>query len=288
MGSRRVIAGQWSMQLYTIHEASYDSLAMHDTVREQWIVSHVLQGDVRSNCGGGDFIRVRPGDVMIHPPRLPFSELADGPGTHHWMALDVRNADGVDLFRLHPVPQVITLRDPHRYSSLFVELLRLAQADENAYGDFAAVALTMQLLAILLEDADHAAVPPLEGMWTVDERFADVVRFMEARLHEKLARADLAALLHLSPNHFDKRFQAVYGVTAMDMLRDMRLRKARQLLERTPHTLEHIALMCGLGDAAYLSRQFMRRYGMTPGACRKHARSAQAVYVPAARLRPAE
>lgn len=281
MSGQQVVSDQWSIQVYTVQEATYETLDLRDMVRSQWIVSHVVRGDVVTSCGGESAV-VRAGDVMIHPPDMPFSERAAGPGMHHWLAFDVRNADGVDLFKQHPVTQVVALRDPRRFTAAFLELLRAFEAEHRALGSFMIAGHVMRVLGILLEDAYGAAPQSARAMWTVDERFVDVMRCMETRMHEKLTRADLAAILHQSPNYFDKRFRQSYGVTAMDMLRDMRLRKARQLLEQTTGTLEHIAMACGLGDAAYMSRLFVRRYGMSPGACRKQARTAQAVYWPEA------
>lgn len=279
VSGQRVITGQWNVQVYTVQESSYDTLELRDMVRSQWIISHVLNGEVVTSCGG-ESAAVHAGDVMIHPPNLPFMEFASVPGTHHWIALDVRNADGIDLFKLHPVQQVVSLSEPHRFTAIFEELHHLFMDGRRSYDDFVTIGLTMRLLGMLLDDAYAADASPAKGMWTVDVRFAPVIRFMESHMHEKLTRADMAALLHQSPNHFDKRFMQAYGVTAMDMLRDMRLRKARRLLEQTSHTLEHIAQKCGLGDAAYLSRQFTRRYGMTSGECRKQARLGQADYLP--------
>ena len=59
------------------------------------------------------------------------------------------------------------------------------------------------------------------------------------------------------------------------MLRGLRLRRARTLLESTDGTLETISAACGLGDAAALSRAFKVEYGLSPGAHRTNARQAR-------------
>ena len=61
----------------------------------------------------------------------------------------------------------------------------------------------------------------------------------------------------------------------MRMLRDLRLRRARTLLESTDDTLDSIAAACGLGDAAAFSRAFKAHYGLAPGAHRRDARQAR-------------
>jgi AraC-like DNA-binding protein len=62
----------------------------------------------------------------------------------------------------------------------------------------------------------------------------------------------------------------------MGMLRDMRLKRSKQLLEQTEETLESIAAQCGLTDASYLCKQFKRQYGMLPGEFKEAVRRTQA------------
>jgi len=54
------------------------------------------------------------------------------------------------------------------------------------------------------------------------------------------------------------------------MLRDLRLKHARHLLETTGQTLEAIAAASGLQDASYLTKVFSQRFGITPGRYRRN------------------
>nr|WP_240548098.1 helix-turn-helix transcriptional regulator [Paenibacillus lignilyticus] len=85
----------------------------------------------------------------------------------------------------------------------------------------------------------------------------------------------LAEKVHLNTNYLDRAFQEAYGINPMQMLRQMRLNKAKRLLETTEEPLSQLAQLCGLGDAAYLNRQFVKTFGMTPGKYKQMIRSAQ-------------
>jgi transcriptional regulator GlxA family with amidase domain len=63
------------------------------------------------------------------------------------------------------------------------------------------------------------------------------------------------------------------------MLRDMRLRRAKKLLESTSDTLTLIAEACGFNDTAYFSHQFTKHYAQTPGEYRKQARELMKSYI---------
>jgi transcriptional regulator GlxA family with amidase domain len=115
---------------------------------------------------------------------------------------------------------------------------------------------------------------------TSQDRFVDVIRYMLAHLGDKLTRDDLASLVHLHPGYFDRIFHNVYGTSPMQMLRNLRLSRARQLLETTDAPLSAIALSCGLSDAGYFNRVFRQCYGQTPGQYRQSAKSTMQSYIP--------
>ena len=68
-----------NLTLHNVELAPYSSLNITNYERPNWIMSHVLWGDVRTGARG-DFWRARGGDVMVHPPHIPFSECSKEPG----------------------------------------------------------------------------------------------------------------------------------------------------------------------------------------------------------------
>ncbi|MET7336892.1 AraC family transcriptional regulator [Nonomuraea sp. NPDC005650] len=75
---------------------------------------------------------------------------------------------------------------------------------------------------------------------------------------------DLARTLGASPSLLSRRFRDVRGVTPVQYLRGVRLRKARELLTGTDCTLQNIAEQCGYRSAFYLSRVFKAGTGQSP------------------------
>ncbi len=268
------------LALYTVETASYASLQLVNRSYPYWILSHVLHGEVET-CTGNEKWRVRAGDIMLHPPHLPFSEQASSVGVHQWLLFDVMVSPNIDLFRLHPVAPVLSLFAPEHFAQTFEMLQR-------AWNDAASLArrlqtfgLTMQLFGIVLESWQRAgSVPRSPALRTPQDRFIEAIAYMTEHLDQKLSRDDLAAMVHLNPGYFDRVFRSTYGLTPMQMLRDLRLQHALQLLESTDAPLAAIAMACGLSDAAYLSRVFRQRYGQTPGQYREGAKSTRTGYIP--------
>ena len=264
------------LTLYEVEAARYSSLGLEDVSRPHWIVSVVQAGQVETRTRE---VRnsVTVGDAMIHPPNMPFSELAVGPGTHLYFAFNMQVPPNLDLLRLHAVSPVVRLLSLDDYARTFALLLAAWAAPQSPVRDLRVFALTTELLAQVLQSWEYLGSPPRPAaLQTTEDRFADVVNFMVGHLDRKLARDDLANRVCLHPGYFDRVFRASYGVAPLQMLRDLRLRRAKEMLESTDDTLASIAHACGLGDAAAFSRAFRARYGAAPGRHRQNVRLTRA------------
>jgi transcriptional regulator GlxA family with amidase domain len=79
---------------------------------------------------------------------------------------------------------------------------------------------------------------------------------------------DLAALAHMAPRTFARRFRAETGATPHDWLINQRVLLARRLLEETDLGVDAIAARVGFGSAATLRHHFTNRMHTTPQAYR--------------------
>jgi AraC family transcriptional activator FtrA len=78
----------------------------------------------------------------------------------------------------------------------------------------------------------------------------------------------MAALVHLAPRTFARRFRAETGATPHDWLTGQRVLLARRLLEDTDLGVDTIAGKAGFGSAQTLRHHFMQRLSTTPQAYR--------------------
>jgi AraC-like DNA-binding protein len=266
------------LYLLDVIEPSYSSLDIRDAKRDQWVISHVLRGQVKMvTCG--EKYNVSSGDVMVHPPGIPFDEMNLSQGTHQVLFLDATLTSNIDLLRKYPVSPVVSLKQPLLFSSNFNKLLHIWQNSELPEREYYIFTLTLQLIEGIITSwiANGRKARP-KVISSSQERFLEVINHMSSRLNEKITRDELAAVLHLHPNYFDRIFYKHFQMTPMQTLRSLRLKKAKQLLDTTDSTLEAIADHCGLGDAAYLSKVFKKQYGLTPGDYRNNRKSMRSIY----------
>jgi len=200
------------LSLFQVELAPYASLDLRDIILPHWSVSFVLNGRVETVTRGERTWAV-DGDAMLHPPHLPFSEFADGPGTHLYFVFDMQVSPHLDLLRLYPVSPVVRLTAPAEYALTFSQLGSAWASPPSPVRDLQVFALTTALLAALLQGWTEAGRPPRPAaLLTTEDRFAGVVSYMADHLDQKISRDDLARRVFLHPGYFDRVFRAAYGV----------------------------------------------------------------------------
>jgi transcriptional regulator GlxA family with amidase domain len=73
----------------------------------------------------------------------------------------------------------------------------------------------------------------------------------------------------LSIPHFQKLFKTHIGIAPIAFLRQMRLEKARELLENSFTQIKQIQIQTGMTNGSHFTRDFKTKYGMTPTAYRQ-------------------
>ena len=99
-----------------------------------------------------------------------------------------------------------------------------------------------------------------------------VSRWLRQRLAEPYSLERLAQALNVSTRTLLRRFKAQTGCTPLDHLQDLRVGRAKQLLEASDLGLGEIAREVGYLDLATFSRLFARKAQMTPAAYRRRFR----------------
>ncbi|MGE7368747.1 helix-turn-helix domain-containing protein [Neorhizobium sp. NPDC001467] len=104
-------------------------------------------------------------------------------------------------------------------------------------------------------------------------RHVEALRDMIGRhFREQLSASDYAARLGLSPTHLNRVVRKVTGMTAHDLIRARAMDEAKRALALTDASIGHIAEGLGFCDAAYFSRSFRLRTGLSPRDYRRRQR----------------
>ena len=93
---------------------------------------------------------------------------------------------------------------------------------------------------------------------------ANAVAYMENHYMEPMDLRTLSDFLSVSARHFIRIFRKHYNATPIDYLLRLRLSHALELLRNSRWNITEVAGRCGFSDSNYFSRQFRRRYGLSP------------------------
>jgi len=105
-------------------------------------------------------------------------------------------------------------------------------------------------------------------MAVIDARIRFVVAAMERHRGAPLSVDELARAVNLSPAHLRRLFQRQLGRSPARVSRDLRLDRARHLLQTSFLTVKQVMAETGWNDPSHFSRDFKRRYGQPPRALR--------------------
>jgi YesN/AraC family two-component response regulator len=86
---------------------------------------------------------------------------------------------------------------------------------------------------------------------------------------EPVSAEEIAERLGVKPRHLMEAFSARFGRTPMQCLREVRLRRAQELLLSTDLPISEVAVRTGFRDATYFDRFFKEQVGIPPGEFRR-------------------
>lgn len=224
---------------------------------------------------------VRAGECFLIPPGLTHSHIYTKGNPHEGFNFRFRlkpapwNTDSPPAagVSLHALLSGLTEWPPGAFADDFglgEKLLELFAAGMNGESP-----LSLQLrLVQAIESLGHkrraqAAREREPGKPGIDKLVKQVEIYLEDFYGEQVNAAALAASLHMSYGHLARLYKKKTGRTIIGRMNELRLEKARRLLEDPSLLVKEAALRAGFPDLYYFSRTFKRKYGVSPRDYRK-------------------
>lgn len=144
---------------------------------------------------------------------------------------------------------------------------------------------------LLVDVTARSQMPYSSTTFKKNHSDAEVLRlqiWLEKHLSSPVQLEQLAEQFGLSPRNLIRRFKDATGQTPMQYLQELRIEKAKLLLETSEDAFEQITLQVGYEDGNSFRRLFKQRVGLAPSAYRKRfaSRPAQAAITAAPNAHP--
>lgn len=102
-----------------------------------------------------------------------------------------------------------------------------------------------------------------------DDRIIKVLEYVQNHLFEKISVDDCAKIASLSKYHFVRKFKDTVGMSLINYVNFLRMRRAQSDLAFTAKNIKCISNDLGYEDVNYFTRIFHKQTGMTPSAYRQ-------------------
>lgn len=242
-----------------------------------WLLTYTLAGqgmyrqpEASVSAEAGDLVLLDPGSLH------DYSTSDNAPWEFLWVHFHPR-LEWLDWWRLPAVGQglyrwrIRTLRNRERISSALHKL----RADAWASGSLGWVSgsLGRELALNSLEEVFLLAACECEltEESRIDRRVYEVIAVITSDLAARHDVPMLARQVSLSPSRLSHLFKEHVGNSVMNTLLMLRLREAASLLEHTVWSVGAISEEVGFESPYYFSRQFRRRFGVSPREYRRRA-----------------
>lgn len=96
-----------------------------------------------------------------------------------------------------------------------------------------------------------------------------MLEFMERHYMEPIQLQHIAESAFISSRECLRLFKNVIGTSPKQYLMQLRMKKAKYLLEQTTVPISEICACCGFQDQSYFSKMFRRQFGSSPARFRK-------------------
>lgn len=237
---------------------------------QDWLLIYTFRG--MGECAiGGRKKHLQPGDLLLFEPNIP-QEYGTAPSAGkwslHWSHFQARD-HWQRWFSEYPTaaPGIRFLHLPEgeirlNFEKAFREVLEYFQSTLSLRKAFCLNSLEKALLWVrtLLSD----------DPWPqLDSRIRKSMTSMEQAISAPLSLGALAGNCNLSVSRFSHLFREETGITPHQFQENLRLTRARQLLETTSLRIGEIAREVGYEDPFYFSNRFKKRFKSSPSALRK-------------------
>ena len=195
---------------------------------------------------------------LLHPGHEEHFQFTDlSPSVHTWCALTCTKLNDIYTSLLADLP----FKTP--ISTRMKQLMRLG-IDLGYVVDPVINLMRCRLAESMLLDFILCAHGNIDLVLPKAQPVHRVQRYIELHFTEPIDMRILGDVAHLSPAHLSRLFRKQTGVTPIQYLWDIRLRRALQMLIDTGIPVAEVSWRTGFKTPAHFSRAIKERCGVTP------------------------
>ncbi|MFC3773434.1 AraC family transcriptional regulator [Paenibacillus sp. GCM10012303] len=208
---------------------------------------------------------ITPGTVIFIPTFLEHDQYMDSEEETEflWWHFTYKIHNRIDVLPFLQIPYLYTLRNHERFEAVFDEFMCSTAREGRLPNIILHKAKSLELLYLLLDNA-VGAVDPGESPQP-SHSFLSILLKIVTRPEATLSLKELAADLHMNPTYVSNRFKEMFGTSPILLQREIKIAKAKKLLEMREMNITEISRILGFNDIQTFTRLFKKYTGISPG-----------------------
>ncbi|MDD5603894.1 MAG: AraC family transcriptional regulator [Eubacteriales bacterium] len=239
-------------------------------IRDHYLLVFINEGHGRLETND-KFFELNANNLLVMFPnnKVFYKVDRDTPWTIQWLGLYGKLVDEyMDMLGINPGSPVFPVANADEIRNI-MELIYRKSSEEDVASKIDCISLLHRFFACLAENEQVRSRKSPFRTGYVEQS----VNYMKYNYEHGISSADVADNLKIDRSYFAKIFRQETGTTPTRWLVNLRVNKARRLLESTGLTVGEVAYSVGIFDQFYFSRLFKAETGMSPLEYRKSEES---------------
>ncbi len=140
--------------------------------------------------------------------------------------------------------------------------------DDKAYISDLSTSLIQLIVVLILSSVhdknDGSHVNTMMQAKYQDELLGEIALYIQENIYTPITVKDICYRFALSRSSLQALFRNNLGTTPKKYISDLKFFKSKQLIKESSYSISEIARICGFSSIHYFSRDFKKRYGITP------------------------
>ena len=233
-------------------------------IRENYVLHYITEGkgyleykDQKIPLQKGDFFLLIPGEVTYY-----FAD-AQTPWSYYWLGISGIKAQ--EYFNLSSIHDTAYLRSPHTKAlgkfigTIVKDAERLDDSKASQLHVISQLFELMHQLNALSPKLDQETISPSQKLYREAKHLIDI-----GYNSQDISIQDIADKLGVHRSYLSSIFKDFHKISPKEYLLEVRMKRAKELLETTNQPIKIIAYSVGYLDPLHFSKAFRQYYDCSP------------------------